>query len=105
MNHTPTPWEAKELHQNYEGFVLLHKTDGGLRRVDNKEGKFSKANAQFIVQAVNSYQAMKEALEACRPWIAKAIEMNVQERTVLPMSIMRANALLNKALTLVQGKE
>ena len=104
MNHTPTPWDYTMKTQKY-GIQQAWIKAGGKNIFKGNYYGNEKANAQFIVQAVNSYQAMKEALEACRPWIAKAIEMNVQEGMVLPKSIMRANTLLNKALTLAEGKE
>ena len=94
MSHTPTPFEAKELHNNYDGFVLLYKTPGGKRRVDNKQGVFTKEDAYFIVRACNSYEAMKEACQT-------ALD-NLKPKYSSDHIVIRQ---LTNALTLAEGKE
>ena len=102
MSHTPTPFEAKELHNNYDGFVLLYKTPGGKRRVDNKQGVFTKEDAYFIVQAVNSFEAMREVLEELtRDIEAVGVKETGKEWPDLLVTYNKAK----QALAAAEGKE
>ena len=75
MKHTPTPWEIKKLHGNYEGYVLLRNTGDGLRRIDfDKDGTFKEDDAAFIVRAVNSHE---ELLEALKGLVAYALDCRI----------------------------
>lgn len=58
---TPRPWVTKLLI--YTGkYALLRETRHGAKRVDDK-GEFSEADAALIVRAVNSFDAMRNAIE------------------------------------------
>jgi hypothetical protein len=61
--HTPGPWKAKERHANYSGWVVLHETGNGLRRVDDKEGVFSEANARLIAAAPQMLAALRRYVD------------------------------------------
>jgi len=64
--HTPTPWHIRS-YTNYKGFSIWEERGSKCvcERWDNLEGQqeINKANAEFIVRAVNSHQAL---LDACR---------------------------------------
>jgi hypothetical protein len=62
--HTPGEWKAKLLI--YTGnYAILRTTNHGDRRVDDKQGEFSKADAQLIAAA-------PDLLAACRQLIHQA---------------------------------
>lgn len=72
MTHTPIPWEAHV--EDFIGDVWREWiiTDADKRLIttgtfQEVEDQASKANAQFIVTAVNNHQALLEALEWALP--------------------------------------
>jgi hypothetical protein len=81
--HTPTPWECGKA-TNYHGFYIAPKgtlpTLAAVERVEhniqittfNFPGE-TEANAEFIVRAVNSHEAL---LEACRFAHVRALQNN-----------------------------
>lgn len=91
--HTPTPWYYAPAMQTgltrpYEKFDIYHVTppdrnnsygvDTGSRKVflgmirSRPSKSETEANAAFIVRAVNSHDALVEALEGLRSWAAEA---------------------------------
>lgn len=54
--HTPTPWHIKE---GWDGHVFGPKDEMITRGTDCRTSS-SKTNAEFIVRAVNSYEALLE---------------------------------------------
>ena len=63
-NWTPGPWQAKERHANYKGFVVLHDTGSGLRRVDSDGIYENSANARLIAAAPDLYEALQTMLDS-----------------------------------------
>jgi hypothetical protein len=55
--HTPGKWKAKPLTYTV-GYVILHETDHGDRRVDDKKGEFSRADAHLIAAAPDLLEAL-----------------------------------------------
>ena len=66
MNHTPTPWRmGPALHEGYHAAVMALSHTLIANFGDGSVGKAEhEANAEFIVRACNSHDAMVEALEA-----------------------------------------
>ena len=102
MNHTPTPW----THQTPKfGESITIITDmctplGHIYVKDTSKRAYEEANANaaFIVQAVNSYQAMREALQK----LLTTTELNLDE---LEQETQEALAQAKAALALADGKE
>lgn len=79
--HTPGPWghyERLSASENHRGYVLTaptHKPSsrriaiGELLPMDS-DGNEGRANAEFIVRAVNSHELMVEALREAGTWIS-----------------------------------
>ena len=69
MNYTPTPWkvfEGKENEGKSTSKAIVDQTGIVLANIWNrgtKPAQQAKANAEFIVRAVNSHE---ELLEACK---------------------------------------
>lgn len=67
MSHTPTPWYSAKFETNNpeeERIYIQHKNLVVAEVVHaDMEWEEYEDNAELIVQAVNSHQAMKEALE------------------------------------------
>ena len=66
--HTPTPWR-NDLHNNILAGDVTVATVWG----DNKD-KPTKENAAFIVRAVNSHEALLEAVKTAREMLYEAQE-------------------------------
>lgn len=79
--HTPTPWKLQKLTDQAEGTISISGPDWyGLATVhthtDNLRGKLTldpvgKANAEFIVLAVNAYGAMLDTLRSIKDYASK----------------------------------
>ena len=75
MNATPRPWhvgvkQAQKIVYDSKGWAVCNCT------VYHDEGSEPTANAKLIVNAVNSFEAMKEVLDNVR----EAIEMQSADR-------------------------
>lgn len=68
---TPGPWHAKLLHNNYDGYGIMHNVEGGTRRVDRYSkgtaGVFSKADACLIAAAPELVKALEDMLATFPP--------------------------------------
>lgn len=113
MNHTPTPWRHQKGNTYFQKLGQLITTE----LVYSQEGKWIAAtiqqngenyetsdnfrqDAELIVKAVNSYQAMKEALEKLvRYWGKTGPEYAQYDK--LEDYIQMAK----RALTLANGKD
>ena len=60
--HTPTPWKTQRVGTQL--FIMGQGKDGAITDVLACEYQDDRVNAAFIVQAVNSYEAMREAIAA-----------------------------------------
>ena len=99
MNHTPTPWKfAFPSRHIYAVDTGRHIATIHVRALPTfKDEEEAKANARFIVQACNSYEAMREALEGLielyeKPYIWKTNNQSAYKKA-------------KEALALVEGKE
>jgi len=99
--HTPTPWITKEIGKNLYveaqegGFVCDMQISDALGEIN---GPQTRADAALIVKAVNSYQAMKEALEMVQRTKDWAIANN--KRTIAECCDW---SIVEKALALAEG--
>lgn len=81
--HTPTPWHFEELEHRPDGcgyirhetdrFEISHHGDTGRTREENL------ANAALIVKAVNSHDALVNALQNARRYI-NAVIVNTPDK-------------------------
>jgi hypothetical protein len=107
--HTPTPWFVSYRDEASNELVITDDEAGRVKSTrvchvmprphyhDNQS-----ANAAFIVQAVNSYQAMREALEQ----LLKAEPMQQGERNGYIMGVIsQAIDMAKAALALTQDVE
>ncbi len=76
--HTPTPWTT---HEGNEGWRITNEhnqtiadCDYGTTEDTNPPTNETKANAALIVKAVNSYEAMRAALERVVAYHAECIQ-------------------------------
>jgi hypothetical protein len=88
MTHTPTPWEAQDFCDGEEGFAIIGTNLGGLvayasmqpADIDNQDTSRAEANAEFIVTAVNAFEAnqarIAELEKALRPFADFADALN-----------------------------
>jgi hypothetical protein len=97
--HTPTPWalERERYFKTESGSFHIAYTDSGSALSWKASLNELKANAAFIVQAVNSYQAMREALTA--------LANICGQRGLDPVVVKQCVADAWKALALTQNVE
>lgn len=106
QEHTPTPWSTVEiLGMGKTGVRGVRPICDAMVRRDQEEGE-AEANAAFIVKAVNSHEALVEALRETRNallWLAQEAEA----RAGVPKAIIggaRHHAeKANNALKLAEG--
>ena len=92
--HTPTPWRqwtsmndgSINISNEHKEYVALLGTPGEV------EAARIQADAALIVRAVNSYEAMKEALKMAKEWIDECT----------PLPVLKQ---IDEALALADGKE
>lgn len=58
--HTPTPWEF-DHNDSFPGFRILESGRPLYDHIATLQGTMAKADAKFIVRAVNSHEALLEA--------------------------------------------
>lgn len=99
--HTPTPWQTKEGHS-----VVSILSDTGIRIATTdgtpyykSVGELDKANAAFIVKAVNSHDDLVAALQALRMTEESIVSSQGNTITLrIPLAaIQQAAAALRKA--------
>lgn len=61
--HTPTPWACTDFAGPFD-HQLITGEHGSIARVHAPNANEGKANAAFIVQAVNAHEALVAALKA-----------------------------------------
>ena len=99
--HTPTPWHTEPCQADHGESIVICAYGGGViaRIPKDKEGVFTKKtdadNAALIVKAVNSYEAMREALKGAQN------DINFHGGKLSGGTI----DAIKKALTLAEGKE
>lgn len=112
MNHTPTPTPWRYVTLGSEG-CRIYPDHGDLRTrgafiacVNGRQVPEDQANAALIVKAVNSYEAMKAALESAKDIIvgftASELEIPVEQVTESDEPVL---VVINKALALANGKD
>lgn len=106
MTHTPTPWFAKELHSNYEGYVLTHVEEHGTakltKRVDwTKAGQFKKEDAAHIVRCVNTHDTLVEALHQLLRAVNDLVEDGTLDASIVHQHTDYVRAV--KALALAEN--
>jgi hypothetical protein len=70
--HTPTPWILNGWDQDdatETKYVYIQSEDGRPIASIHRPNPNAKANAALIVRAVNSYEAMREALQVAREYL------------------------------------
>jgi len=81
-DHTPTPWEAQPFCDDEDHAVFIIGSNlGGLvatapmlpSEIDAVNTSRAQANAAFIVEAVNNYDAMKRRIAALELIIAEEV--------------------------------
>lgn len=113
VEHTPTPWTYGDSDHNHNAVVM---TEGGnIIALCPKHGVgFTKpgevapwhnanANAAFIVQAVNSHQALVEALKDALAWTQTDLE-SIEDITPNELMLTARLDTLNAALHLAKGE-
>jgi hypothetical protein len=100
MTHTPTPWVALPTAFN-EGFTISAQPSPVLRGftkqiafVGDKADEETKANAAFIVKAVNAHDELVAALKGCLDALLSSTE---EDADYVEAMIRRSNAALAKA--------
>lgn len=110
--HTPTPWKS------YRRNVYAHAIHGAMgtaaesiiasvtfgldTETSQQQAENARDNAALIVKAVNSYEAMKEALEK----IKFALDRQIMFAGEVDHKLLgEANDLAVSALALAEGKE
>jgi len=97
MKHTPTPWhftkEVDEMGNPVWDITTDPVDDGWIIAHTLTQSKEDKANASFIVRAVNAHEALVEALEAA---------LNMLDNGTKP-SFQSLNKM-NEALKLAKGE-
>lgn len=101
--HTPTPWT---IGNSCDGFLTI--TDGSktictVGAADIFDG--IEEDAALIVKAVNSYEAMREALIAARSSLYNVPEVGKRYDQQHSDTHMRACLAIDRALALAEGKE
>lgn len=95
--HTPTPWKDGPVFSR-EGKAIFcqdyAKPGRWQKRVDDKTGVFSKADAAYIVRAVNAHDDMLAALQL----LSLAAGMFIQKAEGSEQALMRAMGLAGAAL-------
>ena len=111
MNHTPTPWTYKRsclpngIEQSWDCAIIdsekciVAETFG---IVDGYQDRPSIANAEFIVRACNSHEAMKEALQGIVAYLSVQRTLDPTKRGPLDEQSLLA---AQHALTVAEGKE
>jgi len=91
--HTPTPWRL-------EGYSIYSSAHKGRHIVATSDPYWglnqNKANAAFIVKAVNSHEALVKALELCKGALEACSQMHPDNRGIA--------TALEAARTAAQGK-
>lgn len=74
MEHTPTPWNVRGTN----GLRIIYGENGSIAEVKNLKRLVMEndANAEFIVRACNSHEAL---LEACKIALSKMQEFKMLE--------------------------
>lgn len=67
--HSPTPWNVYPADKGVNDYEIWDKDDNFLDKYPSSEERY--ANAAFICRAVNSYSAMREALQPVAEIIAE----------------------------------
>ena len=99
MNHTPTPWEFDDVWALIKGpegeeVAAIHAGHSERKQAERFTGL---ANAELIIQAVNSYQAMKEALESTLVSTVNGNAIPVLVREAMVQALILANGKDNES--------
>ena len=106
--HTPTPWVSLGMsiwsdpsHRQGVGncIDLVGSVNTGRPESENLE------NAALIVKAVNSYEAMREALQQAEMWVGRLIADGGHLNCVMPNHAINTLQKIERALALAEGKE
>ena len=108
MTHTPTPWEAQDFCDGEEGFAIIGTNLGGLvayasmqpADIDNQDTSRAEANAEFIVTAVNAYEANQAEIARLRDALSDLAEAarnacNAAQHPPLTDALFNADAALS----------
>ena len=98
--HTPTPWTEFIVNSNFNAGIC---TKGGkpvamVCHQDSEEE--ANANVEFIVHAVNSHDALLDALKG----IVRSVSMNCQEHGPLPGAVKTNIRKAEEAIAQAEGK-
>ncbi len=116
MHATPRPWEVNTLNSSEGLFSYQIITDGRIianiwQHFDRDETghkighEIDRANARLIVAAVNSYDAMREALEFTTLAIKTEKTLQASRGESIAAQLGLADEKIQAALALADGKE
>lgn len=109
MNHTPTPTPWEVIPHSY-GFEIKHThttfTESRLTPIATIHGKSlsNETNAELIVRAVNSHEAMKAALEQAQAALGNIVRDYPSDNDDFD-ELQEAYEAAQQALALAEGKE
>lgn len=78
MNHTPTPWKLHE-GQDYISFWAKEDTEDVLGEIQCSP-EFVRANADFIVCAVNAHEDFVAFAKLIASWPKISLRMNIEQQ-------------------------
>lgn len=74
MSHTPLPWSVYLTHE--KKFVVVREEDGDRATCVAEVAMIGPDDAEFIVKAVNNYDALLSALKVAREHVVSIAEHN-----------------------------
>ena len=100
--HTPTPWASHESHiYGPDGAILAQVYNPGSKPDDYPLVE----NRDFIVRAVNAYDALVEALNEAREYFDGRADADCDQDGFIPNEEMKILAEIDAALKLAEGEQ
>jgi len=97
--HTPTPWKVAESVKGKTCYAIVSR-DGWIADLNECHGD-RLANASFIVRAVNSHEALVDALIMALPYVETALE----DRGYKPGVVDQMVKKIREAIALAEGEQ
>ncbi len=101
LKHTPTPWQ--EFEPQTSKLLTIEDFKGNhIASIGHRNSEAVAANAAFIIRAVNSHDALVEALEEAQTYIQCQMTQVMPKGGVLDGRTM--SKVIHEALALAKGE-
>ena len=113
MNHTPTPWQTEQrefMGAGFKAWKILDDFDEEIAVSTLCDDEISKANAEFIVLAVNSHKKLVDSLSAILKMIengklVRDVSQDNEFKSFLDQSVELITNLTNANLAIAEAED